>query len=378
MRASQADFILVGASLSHCLLAWFLKLRQPSLRVIILEREAQIPRHRTWSFHKADLGEDFASLEPLIVKTWPGHEVRLPHVYRVFEAEYCSMRPDHLQAKISEILGDDLRFSSGVEEVTAGTVKTTAGEILTGECVLQAQRPAIWPGPIGYQKFLGLHLRFENPHGLQRPILMDGCVEQKDGFRFFYLLPWSETELLVEATRYSSRPDLDADLFTSEIEDYVERAGWKIRSVEEREVGILPIPLQYDGFETVPEATIGATGGFFHPVTGYSLPTAVQIAERISSLSSFNCESVMSAIEAFRAERRSSLRFFCMLNRMMFRAAPPEERIKIFEHFYRLPESSVQRFYSGQLRVRDRIRLLSTSGRPPVSLTGWVQAGSTM
>ncbi len=65
-------------------------------------------------------------------------------------------------------------------------------------------------------------------------------------------------------------------------------------------------------------------------------------------------------------------RYFRMLNRMLFRAARPEERWRVFAHFYRLPPQRIARFYAGQLTALDRMRILS--GRPPVSIGAALKA----
>ncbi|MGZ8998646.1 MAG: lycopene cyclase family protein, partial [Allosphingosinicella sp.] len=59
-------------------------------------------------------------------------------------------------------------------------------------------------------------------------------------------------------------------------------------------------------------------------------------------------------------------RFYQRLNRMLFRAAESRRRYRILEHFYRLPEPLIARFYAGRLTALDKLRILS--GRPPVPL----------
>ena len=58
--------------------------------------------------------------------------------------------------------------------------------------------------------------------------------------------------------------------------------------------------------------------------------------------------------------------YFRLLNRMLFHAAAPEERYRIFQHFYRLASDLIGRFYAGRLTPRDKLRILT--GRPPVSV----------
>lgn len=56
--------------------------------------------------------------------------------------------------------------------------------------------------------------------------------------------------------------------------------------------------------------------------------------------------------------------FFRFLNRMMFQGAEPRERYRCLQHFYRMPEPVVNRFYASALRLGDYPRLLA--GRPPI------------
>ncbi|RZJ40831.1 MAG: lycopene cyclase, partial [Brevundimonas sp.] len=58
--------------------------------------------------------------------------------------------------------------------------------------------------------------------------------------------------------------------------------------------------------------------------------------------------------------------FYRLLNRMLFRAAKPQERYKVLERFYRLPEPLIERFYAAGSTLADKARILS--GKPPVPL----------
>ena len=57
---------------------------------------------------------------------------------------------------------------------------------------------------------------------------------------------------------------------------------------------------------------------------------------------------------------------------MLFQAARPEERYKVFERFYRLPEPLIERFYAAKSTVFDKVRILS--GKPPVPIGRAVEA----
>jgi lycopene beta-cyclase len=55
-----------------------------------------------------------------------------------------------------------------------------------------------------------------------------------------------------------------------------------------------------------------------------------------------------------------------MLNRLLFVAARPDERYRIMQHFYRLPEPTIARFYAGRSNVGDMLRILT--GKPPIPI----------
>jgi len=222
---------------------------------------------------------------------------------------------------------------------------------------------------LGFQKFLGQTLALDAPHGLGGPVLMDATVPQEDGFRFLYTLPFGERRLLVEDTRYSDSPGLERDAMRRAIEAYASSQGWGIRRVEGEEEGSLPIVLSGDieafwdsGVRGVPRS--GMRAALFHPTTGYSLPEAVRLADAIAASADLRGPALYALTRVRSREAWKRGRFFRLLNRMLYRAAKPEGRYRVLEHFYRLPEPLVGRFYAGRLTFRDKIRVLS--GRPPV------------
>jgi lycopene beta-cyclase len=115
-----------------------------------------------------------------------------------------------------------------------------------------------------------------------------------------------------------------------------------------------------------PVARIGLRGGFFHPTTSYSLPDAVANAALLAEQRDFTAPA-LHALFRDRSEQLWQQRsFFRLLNRMLFRAAEPDEAYRVLQHFYRLPPAIIARFYSARLTPLDKLRVLS--GRPPVPI----------
>jgi lycopene beta-cyclase len=58
--------------------------------------------------------------------------------------------------------------------------------------------------------------------------------------------------------------------------------------------------------------------------------------------------------------------FYRFLNRMVFRAATPGDRFRIYQRFYRLRAPLIERFYAGRSTTFDKMRVLA--GKPPVPI----------
>jgi lycopene beta-cyclase len=224
-----------------------------------------------------------------------------------------------------------------------------------------------------------LDLKLKAGHGLVRPILKDARVEQIDGYRFFYCLPWSERSVLIEDTYYSNTPDLDVEKIRGRILKFAELQGWEIDNEERMEQGALPLDMGYPGPEVrkleETEISIGAASGLAHPVTGYTTSTLLQQIEAMvradadsADVDSDQCEikKLVHRVSVVNQQLQADARYFHLLNRMLFNVARPEERYVVLERFYRLSPALISRFYAARLKWSDRARILI--GRPPVPL----------
>ncbi len=367
----RADIVLVGGGLANSLIALRLRTLRPDVGVLLLEKDDELGGRHTWSFHADDLTEtQHAWVAPLVARSWPRHEVRFPAFSRSLESTYLSITSESLRTVVMAALGDRGRLGVAVTALSAGGVVLGDGARITASGVIDGRGdPGRGQLELGFQKFLGQTLALEAPHGLAGPILMDATVPQKDGFRFVYTLPFGERHLLVEDTRYSDTPGLAKDELRGEIKAYAQRSGWRIRGVEGEEEGSLPIVLSGDieafwddSGPGIPRS--GMRAALFHQTTGYSLPEAVSLADAIAESRDLGSPALYALTRKRSREAWRRGRFFRLLNRMLYRAAEPERRYRVLEHFYRLPEPLIARFYAGGLTWRDRIRVLS--GRPPV------------
>ena len=285
---------------------------------------------------------------------------------------YNTVTSQRLHEVVAGLLGERAMMGVEVTDVSPDGVQLADGRSIAARTVIDGRGDPRSPHlELGYQKFLGLFVRLGAAHGLDGPILMDATVEQRDGYRFIYTLPITADELLIEDTYYSDDPMLDRQALRDGIHAYAARQGWKISGTLSTESGVLPIVLDGDidafwNADSSPVPRSGMRGAFFHPTTGYSLPAAVALADEILAHRHLDGRA-LHALTRHRSEdmwREGG--FYRLLNRMLFRAAEPALRYRVFERFYGLSAGLIERFYAQRLTWTDKVRLLS--GRPPVPI----------
>lgn len=365
------DVILVGGGLANGLIASRLSALRPALAILIVEARDSIGGNHTWSFHASDVtASQDRWLAPIVAKSWDEQEVIFPAFSRRLPTGYRSIASEDLHRHVAALPHVRLRLGSRVQSLDADAVVLAGGERISAPCVIDG-RGLQWVGGVafGYQKFVGLEVETAAPHGLARPIIMDATVEQIDGYRFVYCLPFDATRLLIEDTYYSDASALDKDLVARRVRDYAKASGWEIRTVVRDEAGVLPITLDgsLDAFWPASmrgSARAGMRAGLFHQTTGYSLPLAAEVADKLAALPSLTTADAARAVRAIGEASWSRQSFFRMLNRLLFISARPEERRDIMQRFYRLPTPLIERFYAGHPSAFDKAQILT--GRPPI------------
>jgi lycopene beta-cyclase len=375
----NTPLVIVGGGLAGSLAALSLAERQPALPLLLLEAGPSFGGNHTWSFFDTDIPEQaralVAALSPV---RWPRNKVHFPGRKREFQSGYNSISSDSLDSLVkSRLKEDQWRLNCQVVSIDADSVRLSSGETIAARGVIDARGPEnTLPGlHLAWQKFVGL----EFDSAVSDPecaTIMDACLPQIDGYRFVYVLPLATDRVLVEDTYYSDGPELDVMNIAGRVREFARQRG--ITGPELRqETGVLPILIGGDPDRFWPAndkiARLGLRGAFFHPTTGYSLALALELATDLGGLGgSYDSKSLShwSRQHFLRHWQRGS--FFRLLNKMLFHAGRPEERYRIFEHFYRLPPDTIARFYNGQLTWRDRLRILS--GKPPVPVLGAIRA----
>ncbi|WP_374471127.1 lycopene beta-cyclase CrtY [Phenylobacterium sp.] len=366
---SKHDVLLVGGGLANGLIALELRRRRPELRIGLLDPDAE-PEPHTWCLFATDAAPPvWETLRPMLDHVWAGYDVAFPGHARALTTPYGCLTSRTLRAAVRDALGPDL-LRRRARLVSPEGVVCEEGDTFAAPLIIDGRGAT--PSPhvdIAYQKFLGLELQLKRIHGLTRPTVMDATVRQADGFRFIYVLPLGPDRVLVEDTRYSDGGEIDRLQLESELLRYARGAGWAIADVVGRERGALPVVLAGDveaywdePGRHVPQ--VGMRGLFFHPVTGYSFPDALQVAELVARNAHLGSRPLARVLRDRSIALWRQRGFHRLLNRMLFTAAEPDQRYRVLERFYRLPQPLIERFYAGRSTVADKARVLA--GKPPV------------
>ncbi len=374
------DVAILGGGLAGGLAALALAQRRPELSILLIDSGESVGGHHVWSFFESDVApEDRWLVAPLVCHSWSGHDVTFPRHARTLPGAYHSIRSERLdEVARATLRPESLLLGRRVHTAGPTSVLLDDGSRIEAGAVIDARGTGdLGHLDLGWQKFVGQELRLARPHGLTRPIIMDATVEQIDGYRFVYVLPFGPDRLFVEDTYYSDGPKLAPGSISPRIRNYAAGRGWKIVEILREEQGVLPVAMGGD-FESYWRsggdgiAKIGMRAGLFHPVTGYSLPDAVRTASRLARLTDFSGEALHALLhDEARAAWRAG-RFYRMLCRMLFRAAEPEARWKVLAQFYRRDRRLIARFYQGRSTTLDKLRMLA--GRPPVPISRAVRA----
>ncbi|MBK9432787.1 MAG: lycopene beta-cyclase CrtY [Sphingomonadales bacterium] len=376
----KCDIAIVGGGLAGGLIALALARLRPELKLVLIDQDKSFGGNHIWSFFASDIAPEHRWLTaPLVTYGWSGYEVHFPAHSRSIDNIYYTIESERLDWLLRNNLPQNSLFSG--REVKAvsprlvvldGAQRINAGGVIDARGAGDAHHL-----DCGWQKFTGQLLQLKDPHDMKNPIIMDATVEQYDGYRFVYVLPFGMDKVFVEDTYYSDRPDFDPRVMRRRIAAYAEAKGWQVDRVVREETGVLPVVMggdldNYWASGSGRTAKAGARGAFFHPVTSYSLPDAVRNAIFIAEQPDLDGDKLNMLMRQRADAHWKSGKFYRMLNRMMFRASMPNERYKVLERFYTLKPGLIERFYSGSTTGGDKARILS--GKPPVPVGKAIRA----
>jgi lycopene beta-cyclase len=370
----KCDLAIVGGGLAGGLIALAVARLRPELKIVLIEQEDHFGGNHIWSYFATDILPEHRWLTaPLVTYGWSGYEVRFPGHTRSLDNIYYSIESERLDWVLRNNLpASALMTGREVKSVSPRLVVLDGAQRINAGGVIDARGGGDTNHlDCGWQKFTGQLMQLSEPHNLTKPIVMDATVDQHDGYRFVYVLPFGMDKIFVEDTYYSDTPTHDAQRYRQRIAEYADTKGWKVERVVREENGVLPVVMggdleSYWASGSGRTAKAGARGAFFQAVTSYSLPDAVRNAIFIAEQTELDGDKLNMVMRQRAQEHWQNGKFYRMLNRMLFRGADTSDRYKILERFYRLKPGLIERFYAGKTTGGDKARILS--GKPPIPI----------
>ncbi len=244
----DADVIILGGGCAGLSLATALAGRAPHLRVLTLESRSAYSRDRTWCFWAKEQ-HPFAAA---VTHRWHSWRVRnggdgARQQSRCYS--YQHLPADHFyeltQQKIRHA-GQELALGVSVHSINSSEagceVETSEGSLRSQWIFDSRPQDRTRLKPVLEQRFTGWHVHTDSPCFDPSTVdLMDFQASTDHGrTMFFYVLPFSATEALVEAT-YLDVPGLAYADAEGAIRRYLEPLAGQNYRVLYRESGVLPM-----------------------------------------------------------------------------------------------------------------------------------------
>ncbi len=290
------DYIIAGAGAAGLSLAY--RLASSSLKdssVLLLDRDAKDSNDRTWCFWAAESGP----FEHIVFKKWPAlkfSEERGSYGGSLGSLEYKMIRGQDFYREVRQKLKAFTNFEfrqeriQGIEDTASGAVVRTDQEayfapVVFNSCLFPESVEKAVPPHFLWQHFAGWRIQTEEPmFKTDEGLLMDFRTPQYGSARFFYVLPLSEREALVEYTIFSSEK-LQPGYYQQALATYLQQQ-WQLRPeayrIAEHEAGAIPMtdqrmPARY-GRHTI---NIGTMAGAVKPTTGYAFKNIQRQADQL-------------------------------------------------------------------------------------------------
>jgi lycopene beta-cyclase len=339
--AKRFDIAIAGSGASGLSLAWHLA-NNPDITqsIAFIDADLAPKTDKTWCFW-----DHSAVLKPEIIhRSWNKLSVIGPDWETTQELQtsryYCVKSDVYQKSLLKDIkLADNItlfeEYITGIRPSKNGAQILTKNEMITASMLFQSidrpteqdlyksERIAL------KQHFVGWEIRTSQPiFEPDTAILMDFRVTQEFGFAFVYVLPYSETEALVEFTLFSPR-ELPLSVYETELRNYLSQV-WSVHDykIDRRESGVIPM---VDG---VPSATnthplyaIGTAAGLTKASTGYTFSRIQQDSRRIAHCLSNGIPPNRSALSPWR------FRFYDLLILLILRDEP-EKGVAIFRQLF--------------------------------------------
>src|SRR6056297_991985 len=293
------DYIIIGAGAAGLLLADALGKDEffASKSILLLDKDDKAKNDRTWCFWERGNGP----FDDLIHRTWDNIYVggeQLEKSTSIAPYTYKMLRGidfyNHFLPKVKAYpnitwIQEEV---TNIKETENQVLVTTSSQKFIGQTVFSSLYNASIPlkqkdFAVLQQHFVGWQIKTEQSvFKKEEATFMDFSVKQKGNTRFMYVLPFSDTEALVEYTLFSEHL-LEKSEYEEAIKTYIKEKYQDTKyTIEETEFGSIPMTCYpFHQHNTNRVFHIGIAGGWAKPSTGYTFyNTSQEVPKLVSHL----------------------------------------------------------------------------------------------
>ena len=279
----QLDFIILGGGASGLQLAYRLSNHTAfaNASILIIESNNHKGNDRTWCYWETGDGE----WDDLLQNQWNKVQFKSKNVNKTIDlgsASYKMLRSKPYYERLHQSLANNksikIEYARCIGFVDEGSHVTVSTDMQTYQCSTLFNSAFDWNVlnkqtryPVLQQHFLGWYIKTPRPlFDTKTAVFMDFTVPQFQETRFMYVLPYSQTEALIEYTLFSKEL-LDKSEYEDAIRDYLQDKNitdYQLIEVEQGSIPMCSYPFWENNSKNV--HFIGSAGGWTKASTGFT------------------------------------------------------------------------------------------------------------
>ena len=259
----EFDYIIIGGGCAGLSLAYELEIHEKfkNKTLAIIEPRNDYIRDKTWSFWKVAAH----NFEDCVKHSWSNFSINIPNQTKYVQCDnspYQSIDSGLFYEKIINTLkkNANINFFKNINEIS-----TENSFIFNSVTNVSDSKNDLW------QHFSGIEIE-TNKDLFDDQIfnLMDFDCEQRDSVHFFYTLPFSKKNALIETTWISDLNHPSNRDYSIQLEDYIKnKLKIKNYEIKFKETGAIPL-FHPQNIKKINQMEIGTAGGMTRLSTGYT------------------------------------------------------------------------------------------------------------
>ena len=259
----EFDYIIIGGGCAGLSLAYELEIHKKfkNKTLAIIEPRNDYIRDKTWSFWKVAAH----NFEDCVKHSWSNFSVNIPNQTKYIKCDnfpYQSIDSGLFYQKIINTLkkNTNIHFFKNINEIS-----NKNSFVFNSVSDVSDSKNDLW------QHFSGIEIE-TNKDVFDDQIfnLMDFDCEQRDSVHFFYTLPFSKKNALIETTWISDLNHPSNRDYSIQLEDYIKnKLKIKNYEIKFKETGAIPL-FHPKNLKKINQMEIGTAGGMTRLSTGYT------------------------------------------------------------------------------------------------------------